>query len=94
MPAAAAVGPVALPRAGAGPVPGAVTIAWLRAAGRADRGRRAFPGGSPGALLVLPVVATGPRAWCRARVCRVRMIVSNHAPLTCSVLAGEQRGRG
>ena len=25
-------------------------------------------------------------------LCRVRIIVSNHAPRTCSVLAGEQRG--
>ena len=47
--------------------PGVVTVAWLRAAGRAGCGRRAFPGGSPGALLVLPV-AIGPRAGCRTRL--------------------------
>jgi hypothetical protein len=48
--------------------PGVVTVAWLRAAGRAGCGRRAFPGGSPGALLVLPVAIIGPRAGCRTRL--------------------------
>ena len=38
-------------RGGVGP--GVVTLAWLRAAGRAGRGRRALPAGSPGALLML-----------------------------------------
>jgi hypothetical protein len=70
MPAAAAVRVIALPRAGRDRSPGVVTIAWLRTAGRAGCGRRALPGGSPSALLVLPV-AIGPRAWCRARLLAV-----------------------
>jgi hypothetical protein len=40
-----------------GTSPGVVTLACLRASGRAGRERGAFPAGSPGALLVLP--ATG-----------------------------------
>ncbi len=50
--AGTAVRAVALPvRGGIGP--GVVTLAWLRAAGRAGCGRRALPAGSPGALLML-----------------------------------------
>jgi len=71
-------------RGGTGP--GVVTLAWLRAAGRAGFGAARVPRReSPGALLVLTV--TGLRARRRrARVlaCRIRTIMSNHGPLTCN----------
>ncbi len=71
--------------------PGVMTLAWLRAAGRAGCGRRALPAGSPGAPLML--AGGGLRPGRRVLLaCRNRVIMSNRTPLNCGVLGNEQCG--